>query len=223
MTEQEVLSLTDEDIQKMQKLAMAKAGIAIMDEPKVPELFDITPPDLVVSTVYMIGDMVGFTDPVEAVAFVKFLKDAKSLVRVDYDYNKAGSAYKYARDARFKEKEYHTDPLEVKTQTAYSLPLYNELCDYMTQNRAMRDQEKKDRELYENSLRDASGIISEIRDRWVEVCGKYERLNGLCDRFTRDYLPLADNDRTVAMNFMAKAYSLSDEERGYILSNTEQI
>lgn len=41
MTEQEILALTEEDVQKMIKLRMMEEGIKIMDRPRVPELFEI--------------------------------------------------------------------------------------------------------------------------------------------------------------------------------------
>ena len=45
MTEQEILALTEEDVQKMIKLRMMEEGIKIMDKPKIPELFEIEPAD----------------------------------------------------------------------------------------------------------------------------------------------------------------------------------
>lgn len=46
MTEQEILALTEEDVQKLIKLRMMEEGIKIMDKPEVPELFEIEPADL---------------------------------------------------------------------------------------------------------------------------------------------------------------------------------
>ena len=36
MTEQEILALTEEDVQKLIKLRMMEEGIKIMDKPEVP-------------------------------------------------------------------------------------------------------------------------------------------------------------------------------------------
>lgn len=41
MTEQEILALTEEDVQKLIKLRMMEEGIKIMDKPEVPELLYI--------------------------------------------------------------------------------------------------------------------------------------------------------------------------------------
>ncbi|MCY1132313.1 hypothetical protein OWT79_00855 [Bacteroides fragilis] len=43
MTDQEILALTEEDVQKLIKLRMMEEGIKIMDKPKIPELFEIEP------------------------------------------------------------------------------------------------------------------------------------------------------------------------------------
>lgn len=51
MTEQEILALTEEDVQKLIKLRMMEEGIKIMDKPEVPELFEIEPADLKVFTI----------------------------------------------------------------------------------------------------------------------------------------------------------------------------
>lgn len=45
MTDQEILALTEEDVQKLIKLRMMEEGIKIMDKPKIPELFEIEPAD----------------------------------------------------------------------------------------------------------------------------------------------------------------------------------
>lgn len=46
MTDQEILALTEEDVQKLIKLRMMEEGIKIMDKPKIPELFEIEPADI---------------------------------------------------------------------------------------------------------------------------------------------------------------------------------
>lgn len=52
MTEQEILALTEEDVQKkLIKLRMMEEGIKIMDKPEVPELFEIEPADLKMFTI----------------------------------------------------------------------------------------------------------------------------------------------------------------------------
>lgn len=65
MTEQEILALTEEDVQKLIKLRMMEEGIKIMDKPEVPELFEIEPADLKVFTIPFFEGY-AFTDMEEA-------------------------------------------------------------------------------------------------------------------------------------------------------------
>ena len=65
MTEQEILALTEEDVQKLIKLRMMEEGIKIMDKPEVPELFEIEPADLKTFTIPFFEDY-AFTDMEEA-------------------------------------------------------------------------------------------------------------------------------------------------------------
>lgn len=91
MTEQEILALTEEDVQKLIKLRMMEEGIKIMDKPEVPELFEIEPADLKTFTIPFFEGY-AFTDMEEANAVAEALRNAKTLRKVEYDWNKLGSA-----------------------------------------------------------------------------------------------------------------------------------
>lgn len=96
MTEQEILALTEEDVQKLIKLRMMEEGIKIMDKPKIPELFEIEPADIQYFSIPLL-DGFAFTDINEATKVAEILKSAKSLRKVDYDWNKLGSDYKFLK------------------------------------------------------------------------------------------------------------------------------
>ena len=53
----------------------------------------------------------------------------------------------------------------------------------------------------------------------LEVKEKFWKLESYCRKFKYDYLPLSNGDETIAINFMDKAYSLTDEQKEYILIN----
>lgn len=84
MTEQEILALTEEDVQKLIKLRMMEEGIKIMDKPEVPELFEIEPADLKTFTIPFFEGY-AFTDMEEANAVAEALRNAKTLRKVEYD------------------------------------------------------------------------------------------------------------------------------------------
>lgn len=87
----------------------------------------------------------------------------------------------------------------------------------------MKEQAAKDQKEYDEKMQEASGIISEISGWVKEVKVKYERLNRLTYKFATDYYPLSDHNEDMAMKFMAKAYSFTDEEKEYILQNYKEL
>lgn len=216
MTEQEILALTEEDVQKMIKLQMMEEGIKIMDKPQVPELFDIEPADLEVFTIPFLGDF-AFTSMEDANAVAEALRNAKTLRKVEYDWNKMGSGCKYL--VKKEKYSYSSSPdFSVNSEFVYSKELYTKISGFAAQNKVLKEQAQKDQEEYDAQLSEASEIISEIRSRVEEVKAKYERLERLVYKFASDYYPLSDNNEDMAIKFMAKAYSLNDEEKEYILS-----
>lgn len=219
MTEQEILALTEEDVQKMIKLRMMEEGIKIMDKPKIPELFEIEPADIQYFSIPFL-DGFAFTDINEATKVAEILKSAKSLRKVDYDWNKLGSDYKFLKKS---ERYKFNGNFDIISGWAYSDELYAKISNFAAQNKVMKEQAAKDQKEYDEKMQEASGIISEISG-WVKgVKVKYERLNRLTYKFATDYYPLSDHNEDMAMKFMAKAYSFTDEEKEYILQNYKKL
>ncbi len=147
MTEQEILALTEEDVQKMIKLRMMEEGIKIMDKPKIPELFEIEPADIQYFSIPLL-DGFAFTDINEATKVAEILKSAKSLRKVDYDWNKLGSDYKFLKKSeRYKFNGYERlNRLTYKFATDYyPLSDHNEdmAMKFMAKAYSFTDKEKE--------------------------------------------------------------------------------
>lgn len=217
MTEQEILALSEQDIQNMIKFRMMEEGIKVIDKPKKPELFEIEPAD---QKVYVIPVLDGyaFTDFAEAQKVADALREAKSFRKVDYDWNKLGSNFKY-----LEKKDRYTynneGDFSISEISVYSSKLYANIVDFAAQNKAMEKQVEKDMAEYDNAYAAASDITLEIRSRISEVREKHERLERLMRSFANDYYPLSNNNEEMAMKFMSKAYMLTDKEEKYILEN----
>ena len=214
MTDQEILALTEEDVQKLIKLRMMEEGIKIMDKPKIPELFEIEPADIQYFSIPLLD---GFATKV-----AEILKSAKSLRKVDYDWNKLGSDYKFLKKSE-KYKFNGNSDFDIISGWAYSDELYAKISNFAAQNKVMKEQAAKDQKEYDEKMQEASGIISEISGWVKEVKVKYERLNRLTYKFATDYYPLSDHNEDMAMKFMAKAYSFTDKEKEYILQNYKEL
>lgn len=87
----------------------------------------------------------------------------------------------------------------------------------------MIKQVEKDMKAYDDAYAVASDITLEIRSRVTEVREKYERLERLMHSFANDYYPLSDNNEEMAMKFMSKAFTLTDDEEKYILEHYKDI
>ena len=221
MTEQEILALSEQDIQNMIKFRMMKEGIKVIDKPKKPELFEIEPAD---QKVYIIPILDGyaFTDFAEAQKVADALREAKSFRKVDYDWNKLGSNFKY-----LEKKDRYTynneGDFSISEISVYSSKLYANIVDFAAQNKAMEKQVEKDMEEYDKAYAAASDITLEIRSRISEVREKHERLERLMHSFANDYYPLSGNNEEMAMKFMSKAFTLTDDEEKYILEHYKDI
>lgn len=217
MTEQEILALSEQDIQNMIKFRMMEEGIKVIDKPKKPELFEIEPADQKVYVVPIL-DGYAFTDFADAQKVADALREAKSFRKVDYDWNKLGSNFKY-----LEKKDRYTynneGDFSISEISVYSSKLYANIVDFAAQNKAMEKQVEKDMAEYDKAYADASDITLEIRSRISEVREKHERLERLMCSFVNDYYPLSNNNEEMAMKFMSKAYMLTDKEEKYILEN----
>lgn len=221
MTKQEILALSEQDVQNMIKFRMMEEGIKIIDKPKKPELFEIEPAD---QKVYVIPVLDGyaFTDFAEAQKVADALREAKSFRKVDYDWNKLGSNFKY-----LEKKDRYTynneGDFSISEISVYSSKLYANIVDFAAQNKAMEKQVEKDMAEYDNAYAAASDITLEIRSRISEVREKHERVERLMHSFANDYYPLSGNNEKMAMKFMSKAFTLTDDEEKYILEHYKDI
>ena len=217
MTEQEILALSDQDVQNMIKFRMMEEGIKIIDKPKKPELFEIDPAD---QKIYVIPILDGyaFIDFAEAQKVAEALQKAKSFRKVTCDWNKLGSNFKY-----LEKKDRYTfndaGDFGVSEIRVYSNELYANIVDFAVQNKAMIGQVEKDEKAYNEAYAAASDITIEIRKRVTDVREKVARLELLTQKFADDYYPLSDNNEKMAIKFMSKAYSLSEDEEKYIVEN----
>ena len=157
----------------------------------------------------------------EAKEMLEFLRKSKSFGRTECDWNKGGSDYKKlnpTKKPRYSSKE----PLSIEVISCYSNDKYTKIIDFVVQNKKMQEQAKKDLDLYDKSLNDAQEITTEIRQRWLDIHAKFERLDGYVRKFKNDYLPLADGNTEMAIKFLAKAFNLTTEEQDYILDKHKE-
>jgi hypothetical protein len=221
LSEKEILDLTTEDVELMIKLKKAEEGIKLLPKPKEPTYFDIKAPDVVVYSCTLFGDNLVFEDIEEFNKVLNVIKNTASKYRLEYNWNKLGSDFKYA--TKELKQPYNGEWHTTTSNQVYSVELYNEIVDLAAQNKKLKEQYEKELKEYESAINDAKWIEDEINEKVLEVKEKFWKLESYCRKFKYDYLPLSNENETVAMNFMDKAYSLTDEQKDYVLANYSSI
>ena len=221
LSEKEILDLTTEDVELMIKLKKAEEGVKLLPKPKEPTYFNIKAPDVVVYSCALFGDDLVFEDIEELNKVLNVIKNAASKYSLEYNWSKLSSDFKYAR--RDFKRPYNGEWHTITSNQVYSVELYNEIVDLAAQNKKLKEQYEKEIKEYESAINDAKWIEDEINGKVLEVKEKYWKFESYCRKFKYDYLPLSNENEAVAMNFMDKAYSLTDEQKEYVLANYSNI
>lgn len=212
LTEQEILALSQEDINLMIKLAKAEAGIKFIKEPTVPNYIKIPDPDVTVWYIQLLGSSAVFTNRSEVEKIYEQLIASKSLMYSTYE----GSDYNLYHIKGTYSDSYSKNFANIETKKVYSLALWNTIKDNADTNKKLKTEYEKDLREYNDNQSSAKDIINNINSKIYEVVKKYNTLNNYVDIFINEYIPLADDIFETAMKFMNKAYTLNEDEIKYI-------
>lgn len=201
LTEQDILALQDSEIEALIKFECANEGVKFEPAPSEPELQEV--PEAETSMYYV--DYLAFETKEQAQAYLDLIKNAYKTDYVVYGMN-------YLKKKNCREN--------IEVQYFYSS---KEVADIATKvyksNESLEKSHKEDMKLWTESRATYNEIVSKVYDRVGDVRQKYSEMNHFLSIFTREYLPLANNDADMAMSFLKKAYTISDETESYINSN----
>lgn len=219
LTEEEILKLTGEEIDKMIKVKMAEEGIKFIDYPTKPEYNEVQKPTIKVYYCHLFGQKVSFTDMAELTSVLEVLSDCKTMCSIDSNYDLPEGSRNYIKNKLENASYSNEAPETMSSLIAYTHKEYVDIKDKLNENsKSKKEFESKVKE-YESAINDAKWIRDEIMERVNEVTSKYDKLNTYIYRFKNEYLPLADSNEDVAMKFLVKAYGLDQEQQSYVLSN----
>lgn len=216
MTDEEILSLVDDDILFMIKLKKAQEGIKMIERPTEPEYLKVAPPDLTVYTSSLFGDTLAFVNSDDLEKVMKLISDIPTKGRLDYEWSKLGSDVKFFS---FTLNKYGGKWADRSSQDAYSENLYNQITSAVLKNKTLKEHYEKELKEYNDSVANSKWIEDEINGKVLEVKIKQSMLFNYCIKFKNEYLPLAENDNVIAANFLVKAYNLSADDLSYVLAN----
>jgi len=209
LTEKEILALTDDQLLNMVKYKMAEDGIKILEKPEQPTYQPLPVKD---DIAFSIGGLNFYT------------KDEKVAKELSALMMKSGD--------KFLNSSYTTDYNNkfLKEMDEYSIKSFGKIeeVDFYTRDRIgvineIVARNKKLKEDYEAKLAEynaandeADYIRIDIYDRFREVRDKFAKMDELKHMYGV-YLSLADGNATIAMNFLKKAYNVSEEAEYYVV------
>lgn len=218
LTEQKILALTDNEVVHLIKFKLATDGIKLIDAPGRPVLNEIAPKDKLVYKCSLFGGHLVFEDVEELSTLLNQIKESKTVCSINSDYSSSNDSNHII--AKFRNIGYSSDDWDtIQTEKVYSNKLHQEVGSFIKLNEKLEKDYKDELTLFDNSQEESKEIKEGIWERVQEVRDKYYNLNLHVERFKHDYMPLANNDEAIAMNFLIKAYALTDDEQAYVLDN----
>jgi hypothetical protein len=202
LTDEQVFQLTAEQINFYVDLECAKEGVLLLPDtqPVEPQLTKPQPDALV----YEVGNFC-VTSAEEAATLLEALQKVK-LVRLDYD-GSTGYDSKYI-------KRLDTE-VEAKPIKCYSPEVFASIRESLTEYTLAKNTYAREYNEYRDITAKRDKAAKWIWDRVEEIREKYVSQERMAKEFQR-YLTLANGDKTIALNFLKNAYSLSDAELAFL-------
>ena len=222
LTNEEIYNLTPADIDLYKKLALAQAGVKFPVEPMKPENEKVEP-DLIVFTIDGISEKwngLCFESIEDARDFALFLKKAKGIC---YQRNDGSFDYstKYLQTGLPLDWHGKEPSLNISSETIFSKEKFesekNRIKGY---NKAMESYNKA-LDKYKKALDEANKVTNFIDEKVEEVVDDFNHKIHLTRLFVYDYMPVAENNESIAMAFLEKAYSVSEDDKKYILDHKD--
>ena len=222
LTNEEVYNLTSSEISLYKKLALAQEGVKFPVEPKKP-VTEKVEPDVMVYTIDGISDKWGglcFESIEDARDFALFLKKAKGIC-----YQRNDGSYDYSTTYLQKGLPldwYGKEPsLNISSEIVFSKEKFENTKNSIKEYNKAIEVYNKELEKYKKSLADANEVTNFIDEKVEAVVEDFNRKNRLTRLFVYDYLPVAENNESIAMEFLDKAYTVSEDDKKYILEHKD--
>ncbi len=195
-THEQIIALTEDDIERMIQLACAEDGIPLLKRPDPIEEFKPFETDRVC---FQIGDVVT-TDEEFANQLATLLSDHSSgIFRLDYDY-KIGSDYHTLKES------YHSDKGSTIKRTPYfSQEAFDKIKDELLRRTKLKKEYEAKKDAYDKAYRKRQGWEGDIQGTWYEHLRLEENIKRHIEEF-RNYLELANKDVAMAYSFFCKAF-----------------
>lgn len=205
MSDQEIYSLTNEEVDRLIRIRYAEEGIKFLEEPPVLKLKEKKSLSFE-KYAYVLGDLdVAVMSQDDAINISKYLSQ--------FDIYKTRYDYTLSQD---------TVSRKINIFSVKHIPVFDvkSLEDYKAieaDNMEIRNEHEKKIEEYKKNLNAMQKIHSEVWRKVNDVRTRLDEWNRLRKIFTEEYLPLVDGDTNKAMAFFKKAYGDNEDMIRYIM------
>ena len=154
----------------------------------------------------------------EARAVVECLKKCKTICHSNYIGNYSNTYLENGMPL-----DYYNNPqsFDINTQEYYSKEKMLECQETLDTYRKLRDKYNNDKKEYEKINAKAIEVTQEFLDKLDNARETIRHRENLARKYYLDYLPLADNNSKIAIGFLKKAYTVSEEDESYINKHKE--
>jgi len=202
MTDDQILSLDNEKIEKIIKLTFAEEGIQIVPKPEEPTYHVIDPMDKTLFAVNGVDAL--FENESDAMAVRDIMQNCFSKLRKTSGWN----------DDQHEEQFYPTydkskTTLQIEKQMVYSRDLYAKVQGYIEQNAGAKKAYDEALKIYEKARDAGEGFVSAVWEKISTVRAKYAAYETMLARY-KEYLLIADGAEETAWNFLKKAFPVDE-------------
>lgn len=214
LTTEEIANLTDEQIEQYEKLICAQEGIKMLDKPEEPISNVDETKNLEIFKINGFGGYFYFTDMDEAKTVMNCLKSLNTI-----------GTTKYFADRKYfevgPEKDYSNKPVDISisSEMVYTK---DKAVEIETMSKGYKEAKKKydtDLKEYNEAYTAKEEATKEFRDLYEEACQIMHYRQTLTRIFYRDYLPIAEGNEQIAMDFLKKAYTVNESDEAYVKSH----
>ena len=217
LTTEEMANLTDEQIEQYEKLICAQEGIKMLDSPVEPTSNVDETKNLEIFKVNGFGGYLYFGSMDEANTVMNLLKSLSTI-----------GTTRYLADRKYfelgPEKDYNNRPVDISisSEMVYTRERAVAIEDSLKDYREAKKKYDKDSREYDEANEAKEAAVKEFRSLYEEACHIMHYRNTLTRIFYRDYLPIAEGNEQIAMDFLKKAYTVNEGDEAYVKSHKPQ-
>jgi hypothetical protein len=215
LTHKELIKLTEEKLGNYVKLELANQGIPFLDHPKEPEYEAIKEPDLILYTAAFLNVYCTDEKVINQINNILFNNKTK-LKKIGYEYGKNKIEYT-KKDLKENSWDEEISNKSI-SKTVYSDELYYEIKTIVDRNAKKLLNHEDNLAKWEEIQHQINDVKAEIYDKYNEAIQKEYENNQTINKF-KEYLKLSNNDKTIALNFLKKVYTIDKETEKMLLND----